>query len=483
MRPFFIMLNTLKDHMRVSLPPKTLRYGGQYWATDNMKRRLTAKVKKKDSKSKGLEDLALYDPQDVFDDQGRELISVPRACCPVPKKDRDLRSRGRKVFYLSTVKPLDKDQAFFIKKGKSLIEQGLSFIAKAPTGFGKTVVTMPLIAKAATTTLIVVHKEDIETQWRASLKKFLHLKDSDIGLLKGDICNYQDKKVVIAYVQTICKRGRYPAELRDYFGLIIYDEVHKLGANEFSQAAWVFSAYQVIGLSATPYRKDGRDVLLNAHIGEVLIDITDVQLVPKIIYAHTAYQIPLVPKWNHDLGRQEMVLMPHTAGRISGVVKHMRKDPARNAIICTFVQKCFEHGRYTLIQSDSKDHLKDLENMLVTYGIPRKEISYYIGGMTAEQREKAKTKKVCLATYAMTESATDNPLWSVLVMATPRADVNQIVGRILRRHESKCCANNPIEGLKIPIVLDMIDDKSAVLEGYAKSRAKYYQSINAPYVA
>lgn len=475
------MLNTLKDHNRVSLPPRILRNGGLYWANEKMKARLTVKVRGK--KNKGQEDLPLYLPHGQYDDQGRELIAVPRNCCPVPQGDRDQRSRGTKKLYLSSVKPLDDNQAFFIKEGCRLIAKGLSFIAKAPTGFGKTVVTMPLIAKAQTTTLIVVHKEDIEDQWRDSLKRFLKLRDSDIGLIKGDKCNYKGKKVVIAYVQSICKKDRYPKEVYRYFGLIVFDEVHKLGAEEFSQAAWRFSAYQVLGLSATPYRKDGRDVLLNAHIGDLLIDIKDIQLVPQIITAHTRYQIPMVPWWNKEKQRQEMILMPHAAGKISGLIKHMRQDPARNAIICQFVKKCFDHGRYTIIFSESKEHLKILEDLLVTYGIARTEIGYYVGGMSKKQRDETKKKKVCLATYAMTESATDNPIWSVGVMATPRADVNQIIGRVLRRHPSKCCALKREEGKKIPIVLDLIDDNSKILLGYFSSRKKYYDSIKAPIIA
>lgn len=475
------MLAELKDHMRVSLPPRVLKNGGLYWASDKMKERLTAKVKKKSGK--GTEPLPLYLAHGQKDEQGRELIAVPRNCCPVPQGNRDQRSRGKRTVFISTVKPLDDDQAFFIKRGKQLIREGLSFVAKAPTGFGKTVVTMPLIAQARTTTLIVVHKEDIEDQWRDALTKFLKLKPSDIGLVKGDICNYKDKKVVIAYVQSICKKDRYPEALYKYFGLVIFDEVHKLGAEEFSQTAWRFSAYQVVGLSATPYRKDGRDILITAHIGTIMIDIKQIQLVPKIIAAHTRYQIPLVPRWNPEKGRQEMVLMPHDAGRLGGLIKHMREDKARNAIICDFIKKCVDHGRYSIIFSENKDHLKILFEQLVTYGIPRHEIAYYVGGMSKKQRDEAKKKKVCLATYAMTESATDNPIWSVGVMATPRADVNQIIGRVLRRHDSKCCALNPEEGKKIPIVLDLIDDSSKVLLGYFGSRKKYYDSIKAPMIA
>ncbi|WKV32843.1 putative DNA helicase [Vibrio phage vB_VhaS_R21Y] len=470
-------MSELKDYMRVSLPPKILKFGGMYWATDKMKDRFTAEIKNLDGKK---EKLKLYKPLGQHDEQGRELILVPRKCCPIPKGDRDKRSRGYHVDYHCTLKPRDDNQRTFIRQGEALLAAGESFIGKAPTGFGKMAVSMPLIAKAATTTLIIIHKEDLETQWRDHFKKFLGLKDSEIGLIKGNICRVRGKKVVIGYVQSLCKEDRYPPYVYNYFGLVIPDEVHKMGAAEFSQAAWLFSAFQWMGLSATPRRKDGRTILLEAFIGEVKINIEQIQLVPKIIQAYTAWQVPRVPRWNKDKGCNEMVYMPHKPGRTSGVVKHMRDDENRNGIICDFVAKAYQHGRYTIIFAEHKDHLKTLENMLVLYGVNRKDIGYYIGGLSEKKREEVKKKRVALATYAMTESATDNPIWSTAVMATPRSDVNQILGRILRLHPTKCCALKPEEGKKIPIVLDLIDSDSKVFLNYAKSRAKYYNQINAP---
>ncbi|QNJ59199.1 P-loop containing nucleoside triphosphate hydrolase [Vibrio phage vB_ValS_PJ32] len=472
----------LKDYMRVSLPPRVLKFGGVYWATEKMKERFTVEVKAKDESKGKKEKLQLYKPLGQFDESGRELVLIPRACCPVPPGDRDKRSSGYHVEFNCTLKPRSKDQEIFISQGCILIAKGESFIAKAPTGFGKTAVTMKLIEKAATTTLIIVHKEDIETQWRNSLKTFLGLKDSEIGLLKGNICRVRGKKVVIGYVQSLCKEDKYPSYVYNYFGLVVPDEVHKLGATEFSQCAWLFSAKQWLGLSATPYRKDGRDILLHAFIGEIKVNIETLQLVPQVIQAYTAYEIPRVPRWNPETERNELVMMYHKPGRTGGVLRHMRKDEKRNSIICDFVAKAYQHGRYTIIFSENKEHLRILEDMLVLYGINRNDIGYYIGGLSEKKREEVKKKRVCLATYAMTESATDNPIWSTAVMATPRSDVNQIIGRVLRVHESKCCALNRVEGKKIPIVLDLIDSDSRVFLNYAKSRAKYYKSIGAPLI-
>lgn len=468
----------LKDYLKVTLPPKSLKYGGMFWATDKMIERFTVAVPKLNGKEQP--PVKLYKELGASNDDGRSQILVPRGCCKVPAAD--YRSTGHPVTYHCNLVPRDEDQIRFIREAKALHLREESFIAEAPTGFGKTAVTMPSIAQVGTTTLIMVHKEDLEMQWRKALVDFLGLKPSEIGILKGDQIRVRGKKVVIGYIQSLRKENRYPKYIYDYFGLVVVDEVHKIGATEFSQAAWLFSAKIWMGLSATPYRKDGHDVVLWAHIGEVKIRITTLQLTPKIIVGHSSFEIPFTYKWDPEQGKKVRIKLPHSAGRTTHITKLMREDDTRNDMICEFVASAYKIGRYTVILSDTKAHLTTLEECLVSWGIPRREIAYYVGGMSDAAREKAKTKRVCLATYAMVDTGTNNPIWSVGVLATPRADVVQLVGRVLRVHETKCCATKPVEGKHTPIILDILDSDSKVFMSYFKKRLKYYEKIKAPIV-
>ena len=139
-------------------------------------------------------------------------------------------------------------------------------------------------------------------------------------------------------------------------------------------------------------------------------------------------------------------------------------------MLAKFAAAAYKAGRVTLIQSDRKEHLETLSLMICKEGVPPVHLAYYVGGMDQAQRTHAKTKKIILATYQMTAEATDIPWADTLVMATPKSDVRQIVGRILRVHPGK----------KDPLVFDLVDHSSNVFNGYWNNRKAWYKSVNAP---
>ena len=109
-----------------------------------------------------------------------------------------------------------------------------------------------------------------------------------------------------------------------------------------------------------------------------------------------------------------------------------------------------------------------LASLFPTVGIPVTDMRFYVGGMKTGQRERAKEARIILATYSMTADATDIPELDTLVMATPKSDVEQIVGRILRF----------IEG-KDPVVFDIRDETSPVFSSYGVARDRWYRSVGA----
>jgi len=90
-------------------------------------------------------------------------------------------------------------------------------------------------------------------------------------------------------------------------------------------------------------------------------------------------------------------------------------------------------------------------------------VGYYIGGMKQSALKESETKKIILATFAMAEEALDIKTLSTLVLATPKTDVIQAVGRILRvKHEK-------------PVVVDIVDSHPTFINQWKKRRA-YYNS-------
>jgi len=157
------------------------------------------------------------------------------------------------------------------------------------------------------------------------------------------------------------------------------------------------------------------------------------------------------------------------------LLSRIASNPKRNLIICGYVKELYNSGRRGLVLSDRKQQLVDLKAILVRrFGIPRKEIGFYVrsipvGGkevaMTDAQREAvASACKVILATYQMFGLGTDIPDLAGLVYATPQSDVRQTKGRIERIAKGK----------KRPVVVDIVDTYYRDAIGWANARKKRY---------
>lgn len=250
---------------------------------------------------------------------------------------------------------------------------------------------------------------------------------------------------------------------------VLAHNCHRVGADFFSQSAFRIPAKLRLGLSATPDRSDGRLEVLKAHIGPVMIRERALNMTPKIIARTSPWQIPMTRVRNEKTGKTSVGPIPHSPAKCGHVINIMVKNHARNDLITKFIVAAYHKGRKILVQSDRKDHLEVLATLIASAGIPQANIAYYVGGMTEGQRGLAKKKQVIMATYAMTAEATDIPDLDTLVMGTPKSDVRQIVGRILREHPDK----------QPPVVFDLIDDSSPVFKGYWTTRRKWYSSIGA----
>jgi superfamily II DNA or RNA helicase len=377
----------------------------------------------------------------------------------------DLISKGLPYKFKSKFIPRDGEQARVISETVQLLAKGFSFVVEAPTGFGKTMCAMDIVAKTGKKTLIVVTKEDIRDQWRVAAEAILGLTPGKgLGFIQGDTFQVAGNGVVIALIQSLAKEARYNETLFKEFGLVVWDEVHRVGADFFSQSAFRIPAALRLGLSATPDRKDGREFVIKAHIGPIMVQAFALPLTPRVIARRSSWRLPMV--MNKE---KKVVPLPHSPGRCGHVINMIAKHHGRNSMIANFVGQAYKKGRTILVQSDRKEHLETLASMIGSCGVPPANIGYYIGGLTEAQRDTAKGKRVIMATFAMTAEATDIPWLDTLVMATPKSDVRQIVGRILRTYPDK----------KDPVVFDIIDATSNVFRGYWNARKEWYAHVSA----
>lgn len=381
------------------------------------------------------------------------------------KSTQNYMVEGLDVAFTSNFVPRNVEQGFLPVRAANLLLEGKSFLFESATGSGKTYMAMDIIARVGKKTIVVVTREDIAEQWAIAARSVLGLKDSEIGYIQADKYDTSGKKIVIAMIQSLSRENRYPTTIFQEMGLAIFDECHRVSSEFFSQACYAIPARLRLGLSATPHRKDGRDEVLHAHIGEVRVRGTQMPMIPRVIAISSPWEVPFIRKMTPS--GPTMVPLPHSAGKCMHIFKMMSKHKGRNQLIAQFVADAYKKGRTILVQSDLLEHLDTLTMMFQTAGIPPSEIGHYARGLTTPQREEIKKKRVIVATYAMTKEGVDIAVLDTLVMATPKSDVVQIAGRILRA----------LDGKKEPVVLDIIDWSSSVFNGYWGSRKKWYASL------
>jgi superfamily II DNA or RNA helicase len=423
------------------------------------------------------------DPIELFRREG-DYIHLPRAVCPIGEVDN--RIQGEKVLFPKCPTPRPNQVKMF-KDVKEFISQELSGVAVAQTGFGKTILGYLAAYTLQVKTLVITTKEDIFEQWidgacgRKSQANpggmnFLGLEWEEVGEIRGDKCQVVGTKFCVALVQSLCKEGRYPDWIGDDFGLVIFDECHRMPADYFKTVLEKFGAKVRMGLSATPDRKDGKEILLYTHVGPIRAQDETESLTPKVLRYMTGWECPKRYMIDEDTGHKTWRKIPHTAGKTTHIEKMLAEDPARNAMLLNAIVECREAGRSTVVFSTLIEHLQLLEQACnKLHKIPFKDMGLYKSEGTKEgkaERERVKTRPIIFTTYAMMSEGTNIPWLDTAILAIPRSDVRQAVGRIRREYEEK----------KFPVVLDFMDLDSPVFYGYANKRRDWYKSIGAEVV-
>jgi superfamily II DNA or RNA helicase len=221
-------------------------------------------------------------------------------------------------------------------------------VLSAPTAFGKTVISAWLIAARRVNTLIIVHRQVLVDQWRAHLAAFLDLSPRAIGQ-RGAGRKKTTGRVDIALFQSLSRQGAV-ADLVAEYGQVIVDECHHVPAKAFEPVLRAAKARFVLGLTATPIRRDGQHPIIVMQCGPVRF-----RLDPKDEGAARPFQQVVVP-------RPTAFQLPpgaETSG-IQGVYAALAADEARNALIYADVLHLLAEGRTPLLLTERLDHLEVL---------------------------------------------------------------------------------------------------------------------------
>lgn len=322
-------------------------------------------------------------------------------------------------------------------------------ILQLPPGYGKTVMALYILCELNVKTLIIVHKEFLMTQWKDRIEQYI--PGCEVGIIKQSKTDI-DKPIVIGSLQSICSRN-YDNEVFNGFGLVIIDECHHIGAQVFSRALNKVNFKYSLGLSATVNRKDGLSKVFKWFIGDIVYKIQKKKTITTevlcLVYNEEEYQ------------KEET--MYNGKPNISKMINNICEYLPRTKYIVDTIKELYDN-RNIIVLSDRRKHLEDMYGMLDGY-----ERGYYVGGMKKEQLKESEEKKVILGTYNMVSEGFDLPKLDTLILASPKSDIEQSVGRIQRKHEIT-------EQDNIPLVVDIIDDYS-VFKNQAKKRKAFYKRM------
>ena len=307
------------------------------------------------------------------------------------------------------------------------------------TGGGKTVCALYIASRLRVPTLVVVHNSFLRDQWIDRVKAFL--PNARIGRVQADVCDVENKDIVIVMLQTLSMKELNVDVFRP-IGLVIVDECHHIASEVFVQSLPKITSKYMLGLSATPDRKDRLMFAIHWFLGPLLYKSETGDSVD------TAVSVEVYEYQNDDKEFNEIVMSSQGMVSVPIMVNKLTACEDRTRWLCGILEDISEGGRQILVLSDRVQHCQD-----ILAGLPDdlRETACILGtAVKAELRaEYCKTKSILIATYSMCKEGFDVPTLNTLVMATPRPDIDQIVGRILRVEKKGRVVH--------PLIVDIVD--------------------------
>ncbi|EGC4770549.1 DEAD/DEAH box helicase family protein [Escherichia coli] len=335
----------------------------------------------------------------------------------------------------------------------------------APTAFGKTVTAAAVIARRKVNTLILVHRTELLKQWQERLAVFLQAGDS-IGIIGGGKhkpCGNID----IAVVQSISRHGEVEPLVRNY-GQIIVDECHHIGAVSFSAILKETNARYLLGLTATPIRRDGLHPIIFMYCGAI---------------RHTAAR-PKESLHNLEVLTRSRFTSGHlpSDARIQDIFREIALDHDRTVAIAEEAMKAFGQGRKVLVLTERTDHLDDIASVMNTLKLSpfvlhsrlsKKKRTMLISGLNALPPD---SPRILLSTGRLIGEGFDHPPLDTLILAMPvswKGTLQQYAGRLHREHTGKSDVR----------IIDFVDTAYPVLLRMWDKRQRGYKAMGYRIVA
>jgi superfamily II DNA or RNA helicase len=356
------------------------------------------------------------------------------------------------------------------RAAKSLLEHDIGVFV-APPGVGKTVVGTYLVAERGCSTLILVHRQPLLDQWLAQLSLFLGIEPREIGQI-GAGRKTGNGQLDVAMIQSLVRKEKIEDLVASY-GQVIVDECHHLPAASFERVLAEVKARYVVGLTATPQRRDGHHPITEMQLGPVRFAVDPKSQAAQRPFAHKLIVRDTKFKTKMDGG----------APSIQELYAALAADEKRNRLILDDVLHALEEGRSPILLTERKDHLNYFASRLEKF---TRHLVVLQGGMNARARRGAKDQiaaipqgeeRLVLATGRYIGEGFDDARLDTLFLALPvswKGTLIQYTGRLHRLHPGKTEVRIfDYVDRDIPMLLRMFEKRLRGYRaiGYAKGEA------------
>ena len=398
-----------------------------------------------------------------FDKIGKDGLSIPRGYIrqliyhcrsqEIPYQIEDKRQvlPDTAIFFAGKLKP------FQDKAAQVMLSHEFGVLA-APTGSGKTVIALHMIAQRQQPSLIVVHTKELAFQWMDRITAFLGIPSEEIGFI-GSGKMMIGEKITVAMVQSLYKCA---PDVSRRIGYMIVDECHRCPSRTFTDAVTEFHAKYMLGLTATPFRRDELSQLIFWHLGDQHYQIQKESLIrqghilsAEVVFRETDFKAHFDP-----------------VNQYSKMLSELAGDKERNLLIASDIANEIKYLNGTcLVLSDRKAHCENIAAIL-RYRF-KIEATVLTGDMPIRKRKDVLEQlnngeiKILIATGQLIGEGFDCKELSTLFLATPikfSGRLLQYIGRVMRTAPGKKKAK----------IIDYIDVNVDVLNAAAKSRQRIY---------
>ena len=348
-----------------------------------------------------------------------------------------------KLNYIGTLHP--KQKIAFEKSLDHLRTKGAGLLCLS-TGFGKTFIALALINALQVKTCILLHKTELLRQWEKEIRHWF--PDVKICIIQGKSKEVDPTAdVYLVMLQTLIRMETFPVQ----HSYLVLDECHHIPSETFSKSIYKVNAKYVLGLSATPNRKDGLTKVLTWSLGEAFHYEKETRTGLGLLVHQYLYS-------------SQEIFDPK---RYSETITRICNDHTRNNyildIVLDLVDKDERNDRKVLILSERVSQAKFLAVEL-TKRQTAKSVGLYIGTKKKGELEQTIKADIVVATFSIFSEGISKVDLNTLVLASPKKDVVQALGRILRRPHLETA----------PMVLDVVD--TTVFRGQAAARLRTFKS-------